>query len=121
MQDAARGIPWLSLTWNNPSRLHTQQTYTGTYTFLPSVAHFQLQNNTHSAMALQSKDLKFPVSFQAALSFSFFFRPVLLKCFHKHLLRILKSDCLHCNSLRDVHFSHFLGTMRQLQQLSLGF
>lgn len=59
MQDAAREIPWLSLTWNNPSRLHTQQTYTGTYTFLLSVVHFQLQNNTQSATALQVKDLKY--------------------------------------------------------------
>lgn len=78
MQDAARGIPWLSLTWNNPSRLHTQQTYTGTYAFLLSVAHFQLQNNTQSATALQAEDFEFPISFQAVLSFVL--RTVLLKC-----------------------------------------
>lgn len=79
MQDAARGIPWLSLTWNNPSRLHTQQTYTGTYAFLLSVPHFQLQNNMQSAMALQVKDFMFPISFQTA--FFFVLRIVLLKCF----------------------------------------
>jgi len=119
MQDAARGIPWLSLTWNNPSRLHTQQTYTGTYAFLPSVAYFQLQNNTQSAMAFQPKDFKFPISFQAVLSFVL--RIVLLKCFLRCLLGIMKNHYLHCCSLSDVRFHHFLGTLCQLQQLPLSF
>lgn len=109
MQDAARGIPWLSLTWNNPSRLHTQQTYTGTYTFLQSAEHFQLQNNTQSDTALRAKDFKFPIYFQAVLSFVL--RTVLLKCFRKRLLGIMKGDYLHCSSLSEVHFPHFLGTV----------
>lgn len=117
MQDAARGIPWLSLTWNNPSRLHTQQTYTGAYAFLQSVAHFQLQNNTQSATALQVKDFKFPMPFQAGLSFVS--RTGLLKCFRKCLLGIMKSDYLHCSSLSD--FPHFPGRVCQLEQLPLSF